>query len=547
MKKVQLNGRRVLAGLLTTLLTASLLVGCGEGKTSGGQGGNNAGGEEVSYPVDTDVTLSWWDQGNIGLQNSYLTAEESPFHSGLSEMTGIDIDWQFPVEGADGTASYNMLLQEEKLPNIISGWMFDATEGSELMEAGLIVDLSEYVPKYAPDYWAYITDPANEIDYKSLMTTDGKLYGFGAFMETDACITYLGPVIRKDWLEECGLEEPVTLKDWENVLVKFKEKYGAVFSFAQNRFNWAGIASGTGAFATLEAKYFLDDDKKVQLGNAQIAWREFVETLNRWYDMNLIDKDFATNTDNDVRAKVLRNEVGVSFTAMSQMTAWIEDAKQQQTGAQWMGIGYPREAAGEPTKYIYTEAGMRSANNAAVITATSSEAQIIAACKLLNYGFTEDGILYWNYGKEGVSYELDQDGNPQFTRLVTEDPLGITEACRKYTGTYGAGISIQLESYAKAKFASEASEAVEKWTANTVARNYVLPSTPKTMDIAAKVTDYKSSIATYVNEMALKFVTGKETLDDSNWNKYLEQLEEYGLSDLLKLEQDAYDSYMKKQ
>lgn len=535
--------KRIVAAGLAGVMLVGMLTGCG------GDGGRNegldAGGEDVSYPVDTDIELTWYVQKNLELQSSYVTADESPFHSGLTDMTGIDIEWMFPAKGANLTASYNLILQEEELPNIMSGDAFDATEATELMNSGMIVDLTEYVPKYAPDYWAYITDPANEDDYKSLLTADGKLYGFGAFMEEDFNITYLGPVIRKDWLDECGLKEPVTLEDWEKVLVTFKEKYGAVFSFATSRFNWAGISSGTGAFAPLTDKYYVDENQKVQFGNAQVEWKEMLETLHRWYDMGLLDKDFASNTDADVRAKVLRNEVGVSFTAMSQMTAWLEDAQKQNTGAQWIGIEYPREEAGKATNYIYIEKGLRSTTNAAVITTSCSEQEIIAACKLLNYGFTEDGIIYWNYGKEGVSYTMNENGDPQFTELVTGDALGINEACKKYTGTFAAGISIQQREYVEAKFAKEASEAVEKWISNTEAKKYILPTTPKTEDVSAELTDKKSVISTYVKEMALKFVKGTEELSDANWKKYLKQLEDYGLSRVLEIEQEAYDEYLK--
>lgn len=517
--------KRTMAAVLTGVLLLGTLTGCGGGTSD-----------------SEDLKLSWYANVNLGLQTSYTTAEDSPFHSGLSEMTGIDIEWQFPAAGVDSAASYNLTLQSEKLPNIMSGSVFDSTEATELMNDGIIVDLTDYIPKYAPDYWAYLQ--ANPDDYKSVLTADGKIYGFGAFAEEEYNIVYLGPVIRKDWLDECGLEEPETLEDWENVLVTFKQKYGAVFSFSLSRFNWAGISSGTGAFAPLTDKYYLDENQKVQFANAQVEWKEMLETLNRWYDMNLIDKDFATNSDSDVRAKVLRNEVGVSFTAMSQMTAWIEDAEEQNTGAEWMGISYPRESAGAPVKYNYTTANNRNANNAAVITTSCSEAQIIAACKLLNYGYTEDGILYWNYGQEGVSYVLDADGNPQFTELVTEDPLGMTEACQKYTGTHSAGISIQLRSYVEAKYAVEASEAVEKWISNSTAKKYVLPSTPKNEDVLAEYNDAVSMISTYVKEMALKFVTGEESLSDSNWNKYLKQLESYGLSRVLEIEQEAYENYM---
>ena len=35
-----------------------------------------------------------------------------------------------------------------------------------------------------------------------------------------------------------------------------------------------------------------------------------------------------------------------------------------------------------------------------------------------DYAYTEEGMLYWNYGDEGVSWEYDEDGVPQFTSLV---------------------------------------------------------------------------------------------------------------------------------
>ena len=38
--------------------------------------------------------------------------------------------------------------------------------------------------------------------------------------------------------------------------------------------------------------------------------------------------------------------------------------------------------------------------------------------QMLNYAYTEEGMLYWNYGDEGVSWEYDEDGVPQFTSLV---------------------------------------------------------------------------------------------------------------------------------
>ena len=38
---------------------------------------------------------------------------------------------------------------------------------------------------------------------------------------------FSGPILRKDWLDELGLEVPETIDEWENVLAQFKEKKGA--------------------------------------------------------------------------------------------------------------------------------------------------------------------------------------------------------------------------------------------------------------------------------------------------------------------------------
>ena len=57
-----------------------------------------------------------------------------------------------------------------------------------------------------------------------------------------------------------------------------------------------------------------------------------------------------------------------------------------------------------------------------VITTTADEDTMKLCLQMLNYAYTEEGMLYWNYGDEGVSWEYDEDGVPQFTSLVKDDP-----------------------------------------------------------------------------------------------------------------------------
>lgn len=550
--------KKTLSRLAALALASVMLVGCGS------QGGTNEPSQketntetsvvaseaevevgELTYPVDTDVELRLYSMG-IPLSSAYVDATESPFHTGLSENTGIKINWEYEAAGADAKTAYNLMLQEDELPHIIfTAGNATVANGTQLLADGLIYDLTDYIPKYAPDYWEYINLPKNEETLRSLKTEDGKLFCFPFLRESTYNITYLGPAIRQDWLDECNLKTPVTLEDWENVLVTFKEKYGARLGFMLARFNnGGGFASGTDAHAALKLDWYVDDNGKIQCANTQPEWKAFLEVLNRWYEMDLIDPDFTTAADADIRTKVLNNEIGACFTAMSQITNYIADAEAENTGAKWVGVGYARTAEGEPTSCINTARSLWTSGYGAMITTSCNEEELIAALQFLNYGYSEEGIMYWNYGTEGVSYTVDANGEAKFTELVTNDELGLNEAFRKYTGVATSGMAVQLESFVKAKNNPVSAEAVYKWIENTDADKYVLPGLAFSEEDTLTYNDITNAMNTFVSEEALKFVTGDRSLDE--FDKFVSQLEGYGMDEVLEILQGAYDKYLEK-
>ena len=497
--------------------------------------------EELTYPLDTDLELQIYVDEYWVLAPEYASADQSPFHTKLAENTGDTIDWQFPAQGADRGVALNLLWQEEVLPHIIVT-SANASKGAEWIADGVIYDLTEYIPKYAPDYYEFLINDENLM--KSLVTADGRLYSIAGFRESTYNITYLGPVIRKDWLDECDLDFPVTLEDWEKVLVTFKDKYDAYFGFATWRYNAAiGIASGVGAQASLATRYYVDDNNKVQLGNAQPEWKEMLEVLHRWYEMGLLDKDFALQEDPAVRSKALKGDIGVSITAMSQLTNFQVDADAEGTGAQWVGFEYPRTAPGEPTVAIQTDRSLY-AGGGAVITTSCSEEELILALQLLNYGFTEEGIMFHNYGTEGESYTINAEGEVEWTDLILNDPAGRDAAVKKYSAVHSGQISVQQARFVQLKNSEASRNAVYKWVENTVADKYTMPKLARSTDENARYSDLSAPMDTYISEMAVKFVTGDEDLAD--FDKFLKKLDEMGLQEILKIQQAAYDRYLGK-
>ena len=46
--------------------------------------------------------------------------------------------------------------------------------------------------------------------------------------------------------------------------------------------------------------------------------------------------------------------------------------------------------------------------------------------------------------------------------------------------------------------------------------------------------------------MTLKFILGKEEINDASWAKYKDKLKSFGMEDNLKIYQAMYDRYLKR-
>lgn len=546
--------KKKLVALLLASAMAIGLMGCG-----GGSNENNTGTEsntanngqtvdkqeevELGYPIKDSQGLSIFSIG-LGIPSNQTNWEDVPFWQGLQKNTGVTLDVQFPAEGADWNQTFNLLLTDEVLPDIIFKYT-DANEVETLIADGVIYDLTEYLPTYAPDYWEFLNSDEYSSVKKDITTASGKIGCFMSARENLYGVCYVGPVVRYDWLEECGLDEPVTVADWEKMLVTFKEKYNATLGFTLAYFSGdanKGIASGFDAYGSLSPAYYVDDNGKIQFAQAQPEWLEMMTTLNKWYEMGLIDADVLT-MDNDVmRSKVLNNEIGAAFTAMSQITNWTADAEAENTGAEWGGVSYLRTAPGEPTSAIRATASLTQSFGA-LITTSCPEDKLIEALRFLNYGYTEEGYMYWNFGTEGVSYTIDEEGHPQFTELITKDTNGLDTAVKNYSGTASAGIAVQAADMVRAKNSKAAGDAVDKWIENTKAQEHYLPKLSLDEATTTEINDLLNTVNTRCTEVVYKYLTGEKSLD--GYDAFIAELNEIGVTRILEIYQEAYDAQYK--
>ncbi len=543
--------QRLLALFLVLVMSLSTFGCSGPGTTipSGGgdstennniQQGSSGDVElgEISYPLQTDQTLSIWCKSSTApVYKTYDSYKESPWHSGLVEKTGVEVEWRFPVAGADDQQAYNLLLMSEVLPDIIAVGENPGT-AQLLYNEGVLIDLREYLPKYAPDYWAYVTAPGREDYLRSITTAEGQIYLVRHFLEEDE-VAY-GPVVRKDWLEECGLDIPQTIDDWEVMLETFQKNYGAKFAFPYARFVGAGLASGFGAYGSLKGQFYLDNGE-IKHAMTQPEYKEYLATLASWVEKGWLDEDSLTMSDAGFRTKAISGDCGAAFVVMSLFSRMINDAKAEMSAAEWVAVPYPAVEEGQPTNWVEYNSEIYSTG--CYITTSCPEEKIAIALAWLNYAYTEEGIRYYNYGELGDTYTMDENGVVSFTDKVMKDREGPAAACSKYTGLGTAGIcGIHLKHFTEIKNEPIVAEGAAIWRGNTEVAKHHIPTLTLTTDEASRAADLNMAVNTYCNEMIMKVIAGEA--DISEWDGVVKKMYDLGLQEALDIQNAAYQRYL---
>jgi putative aldouronate transport system substrate-binding protein len=526
--------------LAVTLILIGLLAGCRRNTAAAASEGS--GLNFTGYPMNAkDKTITWFVSNGYVPNQVYATADQSPFHSGLEEMLGVNIEWIFPTAGTDSTQAFNLMMASDTLPDIFYHDIMSDAE--RYINEGTIRDLSGHIKEWSPAYYAFLqTSDAYD---RSMKTDSGKYYGYGFFREDGSRTdTYLGPVVNKAWLDECGLPLPVTISDWDKTIRAFKDRYGAVLSFAWSRVSgYSTFLSGAfGAYSFADYRLYVDKNNKIQLANVQPEYRTELTKMNEWWRAGLIDQDVLSINDTMARSNALNKKMGISFTSMGQLSNWITDSRNANNGADWVGLSY---AKGEDGTLAMIAGGYGIGNQAAAISTSCPDDKLELVMRALDYAYTEEGNLYWNFGKKGVSWDYDANGNPAYLPLVTNDPDGLNNATDKYGGTTWSGSCIQARLLNYMKNTEEAVAANDLWFYPNadISAKWTLPNgLSMSPDDSIRAADLRNTISTYVNEAAVQFISGQTSL--SQWDSYVSRVNSMGLPELLSIYQAAYDRYL---
>ena len=209
--------KKVLALGMTaaTVFSVLALTGCG---------GDSAGG-------DTD--FSWWITSTDGNGTYYDAYEDNPAVQWLNQQywdvengglgteesgTPVRFSFQTPITGSEAD-NFNTMMSTGEYTDIIDlAYCSDTTP--TLINEGVLMDLTDYVKEYMPNYLAYLEKNPEQEALLTHTDEDGntRYYEIGTIKEEND-VPWGGFMYRRDWVVDYA--EPTShVWDWDSAYVK---------------------------------------------------------------------------------------------------------------------------------------------------------------------------------------------------------------------------------------------------------------------------------------------------------------------------------------
>ena len=506
------------------------------GDSSTAEEGDTAEPGEFKLPiVDEPVTLTYFNADDTNAAIITNDWNDNEFYQEMERRTGVHLDFE-TVSSADYQTNFNLMIASGKLADLIYvGASYYAEGVDAAIDDGYFLDLTDKVEEYMPNYNAIRT---SDIQYELLSTTDSGRLGAVYELRQSKQGPWLGLWIRQDWLDDLGLDTPVTFDDYHEVLTAFKEEKGAT---APLILNWSG---SDGEFGTMSGglnvlnSWQLDETGKVNFGPYMDAWKEYVTIMHQWYEEGLIDPDFmATDERTADMAKVVTGASGL-FAALYTMPS-VYEASSEDPNMNLAPVNPPVKNEGDEI-HIRLRDSYTSGNTA--ISADCENWEV--ALRYLDYLYTEEGALLANYGVEGDTFEFDENGDPVYTDKIVNNENGwtMTQTMASYLCP-SAGIANWSDWTRELAGVPEKDQACyDVWS--EADDTWRLPSSVSlTQEESTERAALYADISTIVKEQTAQFISGALDIE-SNWDAYIASLESSGIERAIEITQAAYDRYV---
>ncbi|AIQ16643.1 ABC transporter substrate-binding protein [Paenibacillus sp. FSL H7-0357] len=508
---------------------------------TGCSGNNNNTGDSVAANQNQDqatggdeiVDIEVWGT-NIG----YKPIEKgSKLYEFYKEKLGVGVLHPY-VEWNGGTNYLNQLnlkIAANEMPDL---FVPQAGLEDNLAKNGAIADLTELLPKYAPNVLEAIPEDMWNVVKANDPTGQGKIYYIPNIVEYGR---YAG-MIRQDWLDKLGLQMPKTQDEYVTVLEAFRDndtngngQKDEIPTGGREQARWMDHLFAMYGVAMFEGYPEWDIyDGELTYSAVTPNMKAALEFISKLYKEGLIDKESLLNSKDKWDGKIQSDKVGNYFHWVEHGNLIFENLyKNTGVKADFTVLPVPEV---EGYKGFYTM--KKFASPGWVVKNNKDEKKLMATLKLLNNVYDKKNWKDLYLGVEGMHYEM-KDGIA--IKLPDDKSTQENLVLNPSTGVSTLGMTLDL-------FNSTASKD-NKWAIDHVVRN-MQEAQKYAKDIAgdgmpASIYDGYPDInnRTLYAEYAAKIIIGQYPL--SKFDEFVEKWNKSGGEEVTKRARKWYEKVKK--
>ena len=547
--------KRIVAMMLAMGMVVSLTA-CGGKSTKKLNSGEfqEVDKSELEFPLKETTTLT-------GMTSYPANTESNPnnrtIFKRLQEKTNVEIEWTAIQSDQWG----DKITLNMSNPDTLTDFIFTAGFGdSDLLkyaDQGIIIPLEEYIDAYMPNLSAVFEKYP---EYRTMCTdSEGHIWALPWIEQLGSEKTAIQTVgnmsfINKKWLDFLGLEVPTTVDEFEQVLIAFRDhasELQAEFNIDGSIIPMACIVNdgdqdpsilingfGEGYGDADKGRHIaVTDDLEVICSATQEGYKKGIEWLHSLYAEGLIDPEAFTQEWSTYVSKGKSGRYGVCFS-------W--DVANIDNLQDWV----PLPALTADTRNITPQNGSFTSGfdrGRCVVTAVAENPALVCAWLDQMYDPFQSPQNNWGtYGEDDEFdiFELGENENGE--EMLKHAPLGDASPVEvREAECVGGPLAILDEYYGVYVTCPDDAQYRLDWIKDyytpDMNTKYVYPNVFMSQEDTEELSNLQADITKTINAKKSDWIMNGFT--DADWDKYLKDLDAYGLQDYLDIFQKYLDSY----
>jgi len=504
--------------LMLVLLLVSI-IGCSTNSTSGSTTSQASTTSQTNIEATTEAPTSLLPYDGdpivytglileVGMDNDESTLVLQEYRKALGN---VKIEWE-SLPGSDWTTKLNLALSSGDLPDVI--WRNMGSTVSEYGNSGYFLNLAEY-PECIPN-WLQI-----QAEFPSMASYNGENGEIWAVGDVDPMdVIHETFYVNLTNLNELDIEQPETWDEAIAAMIAFKTAHPDSTPMIAY---WDSILSTVTQSLNGYTDFFFNKATgkwDYMLLNDDVShYKAIITIMHDLYDNGLIGE--YNELSLDMKNQILMNG--------EWLFAYLTGSCVESYAFSYTTVPYeydlmpiPAAAGGQPHyNKINYRAGVPT--NGYFASAKVDNPELLAS--YLDYIISPEASVLWNWGIEGVSYDIDSSGKKYFlddyaTSADKRKELGISQFIDVRMNRYKDHSAYVATMVGKEK---ELYTKIANWFIDGTLTPYAPARGTPVMTIEANeiVSQNMTPMNTFINEAVAKFIDGTSSLDD--WNAFVQE------------------------